>query len=340
MPPESVAGFPANPDQHLYLKCINVGLGDCSVVMMPNGRIAVIDCGSARLTGVTTDQVRAQLPNDAGITRTIDLLVLTHPDKDHYSMVGDVLRTTPVTRLVHSMERPNYTMNQFRRWYWVTAQAPPMTGVTVNAASPNEVMLLDGGAFGNGNRIQLFAVASNVPSATHVTGAIKNAASVVVVCRDITASTNLFTIAADATCETETFMLGGGRNGRISNVQIMRVGHHGSDTSSSTAFVQAANPSYAAVISSSQNNGDFCLPKQSVVNRWLNQMPDGAPAKNVGYWLDGAGVECRAAPDAEDDDRPSMGDPVVGIAPYPYGTAQVTKRMYETFIDGTMTWKW
>jgi competence protein ComEC len=344
MPPVPVAGFPANPvaggDQHLYLKCIYVGLGDCSVIMMPNGTIAMIDCGSARYAGVTANQVRAELPNNHGITRTIDLLVMTHPDRDHYSLIGDVLVSTPITTVRHSMQQADYALYKFRQWYWNTAQTGPLVGVTVNAGSPNQQVLLDGGTLTNGNRVRLYAVASNVPSASRVPGTIKNTASVVVVCRDDTANTNLFTIAADATCETENFMLAGGRMGRISNVQIMRIAHHGSDTSSRTTFVQAANPSFASVVSSSQNNGNFCLPKQSVMTRWLNQMPGGAPQKTVGYWLDGAGTECRAAPRAEDDDRPSMGDPEVGVPQYQYGTAQVTKRMYETFLDGSKTWQW
>jgi beta-lactamase superfamily II metal-dependent hydrolase len=344
VPPTRIDDVPTVPlagDGKLYVKFINVGLGDCTLITMPNGKVVLVDCGSARLGGVTAPAVRAKLPQQHGAPRNISLLVLTHPDRDHYSLIGGVIQHTYINEIRYSMDLSDYRLYNFRKWYWQESNVGTINPVTVNPTSPAEVMLLDGGNLTGGGNIKLYAVAANVPYPGQNDAAIKNTASVVTVIRNTTTNDNLVLIAADATCTTENFMLGGGRVGRVQNVQILRVGHHGSDTSSRTTFVQATNPSHGAVVSSSLNNGTLCLPKQSVVTRWLNQMPNAGAARTVGFWLDGAGTEC-ARNSLYDDEligertAPSM----VGIPPYNYGTVQRNKEFYETFLDGDVSWNW
>lgn len=56
---------------------VNVGQGDCSVIVSPAGNVVVIDV--VRPTKVVN------LLNDLGIDGTIEHLVLTHPHNDHFS---------------------------------------------------------------------------------------------------------------------------------------------------------------------------------------------------------------------------------------------------------------
>lgn len=335
--PDLPADLPRVGDDKLYLKIINVGLGDCSYIILPNGKRVLIDCGTSRKAGVTVDDIKNSLDPALGILPAFDIVVLTHPDKDHYSLLGDVFGNTSIGELVHSMDLSKFGLYKFRTWYWgvkrsTAANIDATRQVTVNAGSPGEIELIDGG-----RGIKLFVVAANVPFPGHNAAMETNTASVVVVARNTNNGNNIFMIAADATCTTEEFMLGGGRVGRIQNLNVIRVAHHGSDTSSKQTFVDATSPGYAAFISSSKDNGRFCLPKESVIDRWLDKLPATTTDVTIGYWKDGAGIECRAA---TSDEEEFDSDPDDIDLPYDYGEATTKRRLYETFINGTRVLVW
>lgn len=65
----------------------------------------------------------------------------------------------------------------------------------------------------------------------------------------------------DASVKTETDLL---KKYNISNVDVLKIGHHGSDTSSGKTFIDATAPKYA-VISVGKNNR-YGHPKKSVVD--------------------------------------------------------------------------
>ena len=57
-------------------------------------------------------------------------------------------------------------------------------------------------------------------------------------------------------------------NSNIRNIDFLKVGHHGSDTSSSKDFIQSIKPKYS-VISVGKNN-KYGHPKESVLNNFQN----------------------------------------------------------------------
>ena len=54
-----------------------------------------------------------------------------------------------------------------------------------------------------------------------------------------------FLFTGDAEEQAEKDMISTGQN--IRNVDVLKVGHHGSDTSTSQAFLDAVNPDYAVI---------------------------------------------------------------------------------------------
>lgn len=75
------------------IRVLDMEQGDCTLVRCPNGALVMVDCGSK--SGFSDDRritaqmsVREWTKSHAG---TIDALILTHPDKDHYSEVWGVL---------------------------------------------------------------------------------------------------------------------------------------------------------------------------------------------------------------------------------------------------------
>ena len=71
-----------------------------------------------------------------------------------------------------------------------------------------------------------------------------------------------FLITGDLTKENEQVILAQGKN---IHSTVLKVGHHGSDTSSSEEFLQAVAPRYAVISVGAGNS--FGHPKQEVLNR-------------------------------------------------------------------------
>lgn len=74
-----------------------------------------------------------------------------------------------------------------------------------------------------------------------------------------------FLFIGDATTISERYII---ENYELSNIDFLKVGHHGSDTSSSKEFIDIMNPKYS-IISVGENNR-YNHPKKSVLNTLSN----------------------------------------------------------------------
>lgn len=83
----------APSDNDLRALFLDAGQGNCAVLKLPDGRIMVIDCN----TDGADDNV-VNLLKRAGISR-IDVLVATHPDRDHMSGLAHIAKVFEVTEL-------------------------------------------------------------------------------------------------------------------------------------------------------------------------------------------------------------------------------------------------
>jgi competence protein ComEC len=83
------APYAALPDGRLTVTALNVGKGAAHVVLFPDGRCMVIDCGSD-LRGGAGERIVAPFLRGRGI-RTLDVLVLTHPHEDHFGGASTLL---------------------------------------------------------------------------------------------------------------------------------------------------------------------------------------------------------------------------------------------------------
>jgi competence protein ComEC len=84
----------AAADGRLHIYFLNVGQGDTTVIVTPQGRVIVIDAARpAKLS-------RFLLDIGAAVGTDIDLLVITHPHSDHYSGAGRMVRNYRVLKAV------------------------------------------------------------------------------------------------------------------------------------------------------------------------------------------------------------------------------------------------
>jgi hypothetical protein len=259
----------------------------------------VFDCGS---TGTDNDlnfaaRVRSVLRGAKflGGTNSIDVLVLTHPDRDHYNQLQTMFGPDfTVETCYHSDASDQYSVNYISTWLMNQASSAlnvkrviknndPTHGVqgevslngqpVLAAAGTDTVDRLDGQG---GIRIvdepncKISILAAGVGQVYPVPadGDPTNTASIVTL---IEAFGKKVLLCGDATFNTEQYLMNTALN-RVQDVTVMQIGHHASKvTSSVRAFVRQVNP-WAAVASAGLNIITYHLPSKDVITRYQTQL--------------------------------------------------------------------
>lgn len=242
---------------------LDVGQGDATLIRLPNGKHVLIDAG-IRSPYVDHGE-RTVLPHlkRYGVDR-IDAFILTHADADHIGGAASVLADVPVGRLIHNGQRGATDL-----WADVFAAADSMS-VRTERAVAGDSLALDPTV-----RIRILG-----PSDGIVRGGDANEASVVVL---IQYGNTTAILTGDAEHAGEADLVK--RYGRTLHADVVKVGHHGSRTSSTPAFVAAvasapvgsatrrtstgapANGPQYAVVSVAERNR-YGLPNDEPLARW------------------------------------------------------------------------
>lgn len=213
---------------------LDVGQGECVVLADADGAV-VVDCGGSGMN--SAGDAAANYLLSIGKTR-VDLLVLTHLHEDHANGVQTLLYRMEVGRLVLPADgddgdgqREDILAAAKRRNVPVTELAEP-TRATVGGIGLD--LLLPEGQDGANER-GIVALARMGESKTLVMG--------------------------DAGREAELALL---RDWAVPDVDILVVGHHGSNSATSPSFLRAADPE-TAVISVGYNS--YGHPTEEVLAR-------------------------------------------------------------------------
>ncbi|NBC01915.1 MAG: DNA internalization-related competence protein ComEC/Rec2 [Bacteroidetes bacterium] len=258
----------------LELVFFDVGHGDATLVRFPGGRTLLVDAG-ARDQFVDHGQ-RTLLPHlrHVGIHK-IDTVIISHPHADHFGGLLTLLRSVPVGRVFHN------------------GQVHPSDVFTEKIALLDSLRIPHGSlAAGDTLRldpaVRLDVLAPEPARSYDHTQA--NDASVVLRLRygDVRV---LF--AGDAEQEAEQLLVS--RYDTLLHSDVVKVGHHGSRTSSAGAFVDAVRPdtTQAGVAIISVGGGRrYGLPSPVVVDRWKAHGAEVRITRDVGaVWLQSDGVE-------------------------------------------------
>ncbi|MCB0112539.1 MAG: MBL fold metallo-hydrolase, partial [Caldilineaceae bacterium] len=123
--------MPNTGDGNLYVSCIDIGQGDCTVIKCPNGFTLMIDCGAKPDLPVTRQRRVKNEVRQLADKGHIDALLLTHTDGDHYNRVPAIFGFGPETfprskvfmpslqlgAIYFGNEWANYTVDMFKRWW-------------------------------------------------------------------------------------------------------------------------------------------------------------------------------------------------------------------------------
>jgi competence protein ComEC len=244
------------PAGALRVTFLDVGQGDAAIVELPDGATWLVDAG-----GVPggRDLVAASAPGravDAALAvygrRRVDLAIVSHPHPDHY--LGFAAMTTPVDEVWTAAEpgappaagtAAQPSLAQVAARLGAPVVHPPLgiarteAGVTLTVWAPRGA---DAGAIASADPVRTVNDNSLVVSIAYAGRTIA--------------------FLGDVEAEGEEAAVAAG----LPHVDVVKVPHHGSPTSSTPVLVDATRPALAVISCGPANR--FGFPSAAVVARW------------------------------------------------------------------------
>jgi beta-lactamase superfamily II metal-dependent hydrolase len=228
----------------LKITFVNVGQGDAIYIELPNGKNALIDGGPS---GVLIDDFL----KSKGVFK-IDYVALTHPHSDHYRGLKKVFTNYHVENY-YDTKAENVDAKGDNNLRDLAAQEP---GCLTHYPKPGEILGWDPAV-----TIKVFN-ACFTPVIMHDNDETNNCSLVV----RLYYNGNGILLTGDANSEIEAAMLSGFKSGLQSN--ILKVGHHGSRTSTGAAFLARVWPDHAIIPVGIDNN--YGHPHKEALDRLVN----------------------------------------------------------------------
>lgn len=216
----------------LRVHYIDVGQGDSELIELPNDEVMLIDAGENDKGGFVADYIRSQ-----GIDK-IDYLVGTHPHSDHIGGLDTVIDELEIGKIY--MPKASSDTKTFSD----VLDAVERKGLSVNSAKAGVEVLNDGD----------LSVTFAAPVRTEYKS-LNNVSAVV----KIVYKGSSFLFTGDAEEQAEGDITADVR------ADVLKVGHHGSSTSSSWDFLDRVKPS-CAVISCGEGN-DYGHPHTETLEK-------------------------------------------------------------------------
>lgn len=231
---------------------LDVGQGDAAVVRTPQGKTVLVDAG--RRSRYSDAGRHAVLPFLAsqGIDR-LDAVVITHPDGDHLGGLPAILRAVPVGRVLHSGQRAHSDL------FVESRHVLDSLDVAHDAVDAGDTLAVDSSV-----RIQVLGP-PEIPDRHGIHS--ENDASVVL--HVAYGSTDVL-LTGDVEAAGEQWLVD--QYGDQMASDVVKAAHHGSSTSSTPGFVDAATETRASirtrvVVSVGRKNA-YGMPDESVLTRW------------------------------------------------------------------------
>ncbi len=238
----AVLGWRLARPAELTVHFIDVGQGDCALVITPGGHAFLFDTGGTRTGFDVGTRIDVPYLLHYGVRR-VDAIFLSHCHEDHAAGAGGILARLPVGHVYTASEGlAAYARSMklgdaspYLRKFSEAHQGEKLTvdGVTIEVVFAPEVQ----GDGGTGNE------ASNVYRVSYGQAS--------------------FLFTGDLVKEQEAQLLAEGHD--VAST-VLKAGHHGSDTSSSPAFIAAVHPKYVVYCVGADNG--FGHPKPAIVDRF------------------------------------------------------------------------
>lgn len=224
-----------NDKNILAVHYIDVGQGDATFIELPNKETMLIDAGEKSYGDTVTNYI-----NNLGYEE-IDYLVGTHPHTDHIGGLEKVIDSFKIENIY----MPRVTSNT--KTYLSLLEKIDSKNLTITTAKKGIEIISE-----DNLKIEILSpVKDEYKDLNNYSVVIK-----------VTYDEASFLFMGDAQVEVENEILD------TASAQVIKIGHHGSSTSSSKSFVNKVKPKYAIIEVGINNN--YNHPNSDVVKRWEN----------------------------------------------------------------------
>ena len=234
-----IFGLSYSPPEELEVDFLDVGQGDAILIKSPFGQNILIDGGP---DSKVIEGLGKNLPF---WDKRIDLMVLTHPHDDHVTGLIEVIKRYSVKKILYTgviHSAPNYLA-------WLEKIRERKIPLVI-IDRPQKIVL--------GDDCYMEIIYPRKSFLAQETDNLNNSS---IVARLVYGQTK-FLLMGDAEMEVEKELLSSG--GDLS-AQVLKTGHHGSDTSSNEEFLEAVSPQIAAIQAGKDN--DFGHPSLRILKR-------------------------------------------------------------------------
>ncbi len=240
--PKASSQSAAVSGQNMKVHFLDVGQADCVVVQLPNDQTMVIDAGNNG-----DGKLVVQYLQNLGIS-SIDYLVGTHPHEDHIGGMDNLIRAFRIKAFY--MPKVSEKLTPTTATYNDVLTAAEDKKLKIKSAKAGVTLFEDASI---GLKAEILS-----PNASLEYSDLNNYSAVI----RLTYGSRSFLFTGDAEVEAEKIMLDG--NYELS-ADVLKMGHHGSSTSSSDAFLDAVSPKYAII--SCETGNDYGHPHKETLQK-------------------------------------------------------------------------
>jgi competence protein ComEC len=219
---------------------LSTGHSDCSVIVTPSGKNILVDSGDTECDGIVTKFFR-----EKGITE-FEIAIFTHPHGDHIGTAANIIKNYDIKTVY--MPNISYTTRAYEKMISALENKP-----SIDVVCPTP-----------GDKIQVDGVDFTFLSPWNKTYNELNEYSIVF---KMVYGENSFLFTGDAEKVNEKEMINAGFD---LSADVLKVGHHGSYSSTTQEFLDAVSPSYAVILCGIDNS--YGHPHREVKER-LQNMP-------------------------------------------------------------------
>lgn len=200
----------------LKVHFIDVGQGASQLIIGPTGKTILIDAGNNDKEDLVVEYLKKQK------VKKIDILIGTHPDADHVGGLDAVIDNFEIGKIYMPKVQAN------TKTFEAVLLAIQKKGLKVATAKAGLTLDWESDVI-----VKMIAPVSQYDDSNEMSAVIH-----------LTFGSTSFLLTGDAEAESEKDMISSNADLRA---DVMMIGHHGSNSSTTQAFLNAVRPTYAVI---------------------------------------------------------------------------------------------
>ena len=263
----------------LSVHFIDVGQGDAIAIKFPDNKTMLVDAGTSKSSNDLIHYLKNDFFNNKSLI--FDYLLLTHSDADHCGGMVKVCNEFIINRIYRPYMYSKYTKNN-QVVFDETNGVSTNKNICDTATYYNTIMAFKSEINANGEKAEIvwtdldtvnstykiegvnYSIDFYAPTQKYITtsaGTVANDFSPIMV---LNYNNKKIMLTGDASTTSENYAMA---KVTLPQVDLLKVGHHGSATSSGQEFLNQIKPKYAVISVGANNN--YNHPTEEALNRLL-----------------------------------------------------------------------